>query len=49
MRYMFQLKEEENVKGVVSMNETYELKIFSNDHKVKHFAKYLYLLWKFFE
>ncbi|XP_037294143.1 phosphatidylglycerophosphatase and protein-tyrosine phosphatase 1-like [Manduca sexta] len=25
------LKEEENVKGVVSMNETYELKIFSND------------------
>ncbi|CAB3248712.1 unnamed protein product [Arctia plantaginis] len=26
-----QLKEEENMKGVVSMNETYELKIFSND------------------
>lgn len=26
-----QLVEEENVKGVVSMNETYELKIFSND------------------
>ncbi|XP_052756456.1 phosphatidylglycerophosphatase and protein-tyrosine phosphatase 1 [Galleria mellonella] len=26
-----QLKEEENIKGVVSMNETYELKIFSND------------------
>ncbi|CAK1583976.1 unnamed protein product [Parnassius mnemosyne] len=26
-----QLIEEENVKGVVSMNETYELKIFSND------------------
>ncbi|KAJ0173464.1 hypothetical protein K1T71_010613 [Dendrolimus kikuchii] len=25
------LKDEENVKGVVSMNETYELKIFSND------------------
>ncbi|XP_063387063.1 phosphatidylglycerophosphatase and protein-tyrosine phosphatase 1 [Cydia fagiglandana] len=26
-----QLKEEENLKAVVSMNETYELKIFSND------------------
>ncbi|XP_039757739.1 phosphatidylglycerophosphatase and protein-tyrosine phosphatase 1 [Pararge aegeria] len=26
-----QLVEEENIKGVVSMNETYELKIFSND------------------
>ncbi|XP_073949947.1 protein tyrosine phosphatase, mitochondrial 1 [Choristoneura fumiferana] len=26
-----QLKEEENIQGVVSMNETYELKIFSND------------------
>uniref|UniRef100_A0A2A4JSU5 Phosphatidylglycerophosphatase and protein-tyrosine phosphatase 1 n=2 Tax=Heliothis virescens TaxID=7102 RepID=A0A2A4JSU5_HELVI len=26
-----QLKDEENMKGVVSMNETYELKIFSND------------------
>ncbi|CAG4957036.1 phosphatidylglycerophosphatase and protein-tyrosine phosphatase 1 [Colias croceus] len=26
-----QLIEEENIKGVVSMNETYELKIFSND------------------
>ncbi|XP_063831196.1 phosphatidylglycerophosphatase and protein-tyrosine phosphatase 1 [Ostrinia nubilalis] len=25
------LKEEENLKGVVSMNESYELKIFSND------------------
>ncbi|KOB64693.1 Phosphatidylglycerophosphatase and protein-tyrosine phosphatase 1, partial [Operophtera brumata] len=25
------LKDEENIKGVVSMNETYELKIFSND------------------
>ncbi|XP_021209280.1 phosphatidylglycerophosphatase and protein-tyrosine phosphatase 1 isoform X3 [Bombyx mori] len=36
-----QLKEEENVKGVVSMNETYELQLFSNDaerwreHKVE--------------
>uniref|UniRef100_A0A2H1WVW9 Phosphatidylglycerophosphatase and protein-tyrosine phosphatase 1 n=1 Tax=Spodoptera frugiperda TaxID=7108 RepID=A0A2H1WVW9_SPOFR len=29
--FTFQLKEEENMKGVVSMNETYELKIFSND------------------
>ncbi|XP_026332859.1 phosphatidylglycerophosphatase and protein-tyrosine phosphatase 1 [Hyposmocoma kahamanoa] len=29
-----QLVEEENVKGVVSMNETYELKIFSNDAAV---------------
>ncbi|XP_032521585.2 phosphatidylglycerophosphatase and protein-tyrosine phosphatase 1 [Danaus plexippus] len=26
-----QLIEDENIKGVVSMNETYELKIFSND------------------
>ncbi|CAH0400637.1 unnamed protein product [Chilo suppressalis] len=26
-----QLKEEENLKGVVSMNEAYELKLFSND------------------
>ncbi|CAG9128139.1 unnamed protein product [Plutella xylostella] len=26
-----QLIEEENLKGVVSMNETYELKVFSND------------------
>ncbi|KAL4713059.1 hypothetical protein ACJJTC_001113 [Scirpophaga incertulas] len=26
-----QLREEENLKGVVSMNESYELKIFSND------------------
>ncbi|KPI92082.1 Protein-tyrosine phosphatase mitochondrial 1-like protein [Papilio xuthus] len=28
---MEKLIEEENIKGVVSMNETYELKIFSND------------------
>lgn len=32
--WIFQLKEEENIQGVVSMNETYELKIFSNDAQV---------------
>lgn len=26
--------DEENIKGVVSMNESYELKIFSNDAEV---------------
>jgi atypical dual specificity phosphatase len=30
--FKFQLKDEENVKAIVSMNESYELKIFSYDH-----------------
>lgn len=32
--YLLQLIEQENLKGVVSMNETYELKLFSNDADV---------------
>lgn len=43
MVLFFQLIEEENLKGVVSMNETYELKLFSNDADVsKLFNKLLY-------
>lgn len=38
--YAFQLIEDENIKGVVSMNETYELKIFSNDGEVSAILPY---------